>query len=203
YPPPSLAPTDSSLVLNREEAIIRYLETHQEPIVLDELYRIRLTPDLEAVEKQMRSLRIGVAMGIFSREHLAGVMLLGPRFSGRIYGSIEQNALRVLCGQLAIAVDNAQLFTEVQNAKIYIETLLQNLTTGVIAADADGRISVFNNEAEQITGSKSEDLVGRSIDTLLLPIHQLVQETLRSRQRVENSELVLELANDSVVVRAS
>ena len=79
-------------------------------------------------------------------------MLLGPRLSGRIYGSVEQNALQVLCGQLAIAIDNAQLFTEVQNAKIYNEILLQNLTTGVIAASADGVITVFNNEAEQITG---------------------------------------------------
>ena len=111
-------------------------------------------------------LRIAVAMGIFAREHLAGVMLLGPRLSGRIYGSVEQNALQVLCGQLAIAIDNAQLFTEVQNAKIYNEILLQNLTTGVIAADADGRITVFNNEAEQITGSKSADLLDRSIDGL-------------------------------------
>src|SRR6185295_12061559 len=114
-----------------------------------ELYRVRRTEELDQVANEMEKLKTAVALGIFSRQHLAGVMLLGPRLSGRIYGSVEQNALRVLCGQLAIAIDNAQLFTEVQNAKIYNEILLQNLTTGVIAADAGGRITVFNNEAEQ------------------------------------------------------
>ena len=191
------------LVLSRNDAIIQYLETHQETLVLDELHRMRQTPELEAVEKQMGSLQIAVAMGIFAREHLAGVMLLGPRLSGRIYGSVEQNALQVLCGQLAIAIDNAQLFTEVQNAKIYNEILLQNLTTGVIAAGADGRITVFNNEAEQITGSKSKDLLDRSIEDLPASIREVVEETLHSKERPENRELVLESAEGGVVVRAS
>ena len=164
---------------------------------------MRQTPELEAVEKQMASLKIAVAMGIFAREHLAGVMLLGPRLSRRIYGSVEQNALQILCGQLAIAIDNAQLFTEVQNAKIYNEILLQNLTTGVIAADADGRITVFNNEAEQIIGSKSRDLLDRSIEDLPASIRELVQETLQSRERPENRELILESAEGGMVVRAS
>src|SRR5204862_5515091 len=133
YPPPSPELAASDLVLSNDDAIIKYLEGYQETLVFDELHRMRQTPELEAVKKQMASLQVAVAMGIFAREHLAGVMLLGPRLSRRIYGSVEQNALQVLCGQLAIAIDNAQLFTEVQNAKIYNEILLQNLTTGVIA----------------------------------------------------------------------
>ena len=67
-------------------------------------------------------------------------------------GVTEQSALQVLCGQLAVALENAQLFTEVQNAKIYNETLLHNLTTGVIAAGANEEITVFNDEAAQLTG---------------------------------------------------
>jgi PAS domain S-box-containing protein len=203
YPLPAPELAASALVLNKDHAIIRYLETYRETLVRDELHRMRQTPELEAVEKQMKSLRIAVAMGIFAREHLAGVMLLGPRLSGRIYGSVEQNALQVLCGQLAIAIDNAQLFTEVQNAKIYNEILLQNLTTGVIAAGADGRITVFNSEAEQITGSKSADLLDQSINRLPAPIRDLAQETLQSKERPANRELVLDSPEDGVVVRAS
>ena len=83
----------------------------------------------------MRHLNIAVAMGIFSRANiLPASCSSGRELSGRIYGSVEQNALQVLCGQLAVAIENAELFTEVQNAKIYNETLLENLTTGVIAA---------------------------------------------------------------------
>ena len=203
YPRPFPEDRDSLLSLRKDDAIISYLETYQQPLVLDELHRMRQTPELEQVEKEMASLQIAVAMGIFAREHLAGVMLLGPRLSGRIYGTVEQNALQVLCGQLAIAIDNAQLFTEVQNAKIYNEILLQNLTTGVIAADADGRITVFNNEAGQITGAKSEELLDRPIDDLPESLRDLVRETLRSGERQEDRELILEADEGSVVVRAS
>ncbi|HEV3410772.1 MAG TPA: ATP-binding protein, partial [Chthoniobacterales bacterium] len=131
------------------------------------------------------------------------VMLLGPRVSGRIYGSTEQNALQVLCGQLAVAVENAQLFTEVQNAKIYNETLLQNLTTGVIAADTDGHISVFNHEAEIITGLRAEDLLDQPISRLPHELRSIIADTLGSGKRQENLELTLDRDDGQVVVRAS
>ncbi|MEY2565304.1 MAG: hypothetical protein QOH88_3497 [Verrucomicrobiota bacterium] len=201
YPLPEEGMSGSALALSKDDATITFLETHQEPLVLDELHRMRQTPELEAVEKQMASLKIAVGMGIFAREHLAGVMLLGARRSGRIYGNVEQNALQVLCGQLAIAIDNAQLFTEIQNAKIYNEILLQNLTTGVIAVGADGRITVFNNEAEQITGSKG--LLDHPVEDLPASLGDLLRETLRTGERQEDRELNLDSGEGETVVRAS
>ena len=201
-----VAPPDSDLQelrLSNDSATISYLAAHQEIIVLDELYRMRATPELEQVMEEMAALKIGAALGIFSRQHLAGVMLLGPRLSGRIYGAVEQNALQVLCGQLAVAIDNAQLFTEVQNARIYNETLLENLTTGVIAAGADEIVTVFNNEAGQITGLNPGELIDGSLDQLPAGLREILCETLRTGARQENGELVLPLADHNVVVRAS
>ncbi|MDQ6911617.1 MAG: ATP-binding protein [Verrucomicrobiota bacterium] len=192
-----------TIEFSKDDALIAHLGTHQEPLVLDELHRIRLTPQLERVAKQMEGLQVAVAMAIFSREHLAGVMLLGPRLSGRIYGSAEQNALQVLCGQMAVAIENAQLFTEVQNAKIYNEILLQNLTTGVVAAGADNRISVFNQEAAAITGMKADGLIDQSIGHLPGPLQTLLRETLTSGERQENKELELDSDEGTVIARAS
>jgi nitrogen-specific signal transduction histidine kinase len=183
--------------------VANYLRAHREPAVVDELHRIRQTPEVLGLVNRMHGLKIAVAMGIFSREHLAGIMLLGPRTSGRIYGSAEQTALQVLCGQLAVAIENAQLFTEVQNAKIYNETLLQNLTTGVIAAGIDDRITVFNNEAGQITKLDAKELLDQPIERLPLPLFSALSETLRTRQGQENSELFLDAGAEGMTVRAS
>jgi nitrogen-specific signal transduction histidine kinase len=190
-------------VLPPDHPMIVYLRANTGPIVLDELHRIRPTPELDRVIAEMRRLKLAVVMGIFSRHQLAAVMLLGPRLSGRIYGSVEQNALQVLCGQLAIAIDNAQLFTEVQNAKIYNETLLQNLTTGVIAAGANEQITVFNNEAEQITELDSREVLDHSLAKLPAALCDLLRETLHSGERQENRELLLHSGDRSVIVRAS
>jgi nitrogen-specific signal transduction histidine kinase len=172
-------------------------------LVLDELHRVRTTPELERAADEMEELKTAVTLGIFSRQHLAGVMLLGPRLSGRIYGAIEQNALQVLCGQLAVAIDNAQLFTEVENARIYNETLLENLTTGVIAAGADERVTVFNNEAGQITGLIPRDIIDYPVDKLPAGLRNILCATLKTGDRQENSELILPLGDHNAVVRAS
>ncbi|HEY6111889.1 MAG TPA: GAF domain-containing protein, partial [Chthoniobacterales bacterium] len=97
------------LEMARDQATIVQLEAEREPIVVEELRRVRPTTQLQRVMRQLDSLQIALAMGIFARDQLAGVMLLGPRKTGRIYGSVEQNALQVLCGQLAVAIENAEL----------------------------------------------------------------------------------------------
>jgi nitrogen-specific signal transduction histidine kinase len=191
------------LCLSRNDMTISYLQANQEVLVLDEMHRVRQTPELERAAQEMERMKIAVALGIFSRQHLAGVMLLGPRLSGRIYGAVEQSALQVLCGQLAVAIDNAQLFTEVENARIYNETLLENLTTGVIAVGADERVTVFNSEAGQITGLNPPEIIEQSIDSLPTHLRDVLCETLRTGDRQENGELILPLGDHNAVVRAS
>lgn len=189
--------------LGLDEPITNYLKAHREAVVLDELNRVRPTPEIVRLARRMRELRIAVAVGIFSREHLAGIMILGPRLSNRIYGSVEQDALQVLCGQLSVAVDNAQLFTQVQNAKIYNETLLQNLTTGVIAAGADERVTVFNNEAGQITGLPSTEVLDQPIEWLPAPLRDALRETLKTGEGRENLEVTLPFEDNEIAIRIS
>jgi PAS domain S-box-containing protein len=188
--------------LSTDGPLVHWLNSHREPLILDQLHRIRPTPLVVNVRERLKELNAAAALGIFAREHLVGIMLLGARLSGRIYGSMEQDALQVLCGQLAVAIDNAELFTEVQNAKLYNETLVQNLTTGVVAADTDGKITVFNHEAEVITGlTKINE--GRIIDDLPAPLRTSIRTTLATGERQEDREASFQLGDEDVYVRAS
>ena len=197
------SPATELITMPEDHPILNYLKAEGGPVVLDELHRIRPTAALDRVITEMRTLKVAAAMGIFSRDHLSGVMLLGRRTAGRIYGSVEQNALQVLCGQLAVAIENAQLFTEVQNAKIYNETLLENLTTGVIAADGAGRVTVFNREAEQITGLDAATVLDQDIDRLPPDLRDTLRVTLASGERHENPEVPLGSGERSLIARVS
>jgi PAS domain S-box-containing protein len=185
-----------------EEALVQWLATHHEPLILEELHRVRATATTFAIRRQLEAAGAAAAVGVQSREHLVGIMLLGPRLSGRIYGSTEQTALQVLCGQLAVAIENAELFTEVQNARIYNEILLQNLTTGVVAADADGHITVFNQEAAQIAGLNNNGRE-RTVDDLPAPLRDIIRTTLTSGERQEDREVELRAAAGSTFARTS
>jgi PAS domain S-box-containing protein len=198
------APTrHSQIELPKDHPLLNYLKSSGQPIVLDELHRIRPTAEVHRINNQMQHLNLAVVMGIFARDQLEGVMLLGPRISGHIYGSLEQEALQVLCGQLAVAIENAQLFTEVQNAKIYNETLLENLTTGVIAVGADERITVFNNEAEQITGLNSHVVLDRPLAELPESLGRVLRETLQTGQGRVNHEVALGSDSKETITRTS
>jgi signal transduction histidine kinase len=191
------------LELSRDQATIAELESNRESIVMDELHRARPTPQLQRVMRQLDSLQIALAMGIFARDHLAGLLLLGARKSGRVYGATEQGALQVLCGQLAVAIENAELFTAVQNAKIYNETLLENLTSGVIAAGTDDRVTVFNNQAGQITGLNPQELLDCSLSALPLDLAEPLITTLRTGESQENREIAMPVGTGEVIIRAS
>src|SRR6202162_173430 len=201
--PPIESGSRHFLELTRDQATITQLEANHEPIMLEELHRSRPTPQLQRVVRQLEPLDIALGMGIFARDHLAGVLLLGARKSGRIYGATEQGALQVLCGQLAVAIENAELFTEVQNAKIYNETLLQHLTSGVIAAGTDGRITVFNNEAGQITGLSPEEMLSGSLNALPLELAEPLVATLTTGESQQDCEIALSAGDGDVSIRAS
>ena len=49
----------------------------------------------------------------------------------------------------------------------YIETVLNNITSGVISADQDGRISMVNKSACSLLGASPADVVGKTITSLL------------------------------------
>jgi two-component system nitrogen regulation sensor histidine kinase NtrY len=54
--------------------------------------------------------------------------------------------------------------TELESRRLYLETLLANITAGVVSADADGRVSTMNRAAEALLGVAAGACVGRRLD---------------------------------------
>ncbi len=180
--------TESSPPLPLSDPLVVQLKKVHRPIVADELERIPPTPELTAVAQRLTDLKVTIAVGIRAHHSVQGVMVLGPRVSGRIYGAIEQDTLQILCDQLAIAIENAQLYTGAQDSKIYNEILLDNLVSGVVAANSEGVITVFNREAQRVTHLESSQVLGRSVQVLPVPIAELIRQTLETGESLHDVE---------------
>ena len=167
------------------------LKASREPVVLEELSRMRPTPRIKAISRRMQELEAAVAVGVRSPEQLEGMMLLGPKMSGRFYGSAELDALPILCDQLAVSIENAELYTQTRDDKIYNEVLLDNLTSGIIAAGVNGRISVINREAQRITGLSPDDVIDQPLDKLPAPLARAIEDTFRTGHGLRDKDLVL------------
>ncbi|AKJ65334.1 ATP-binding protein [Kiritimatiella glycovorans] len=178
YRPPPELKEENPLELAEDSPVVRVLSQQRRPLVPEIEGRLRTTEQRAAACAELQALGMAIGIGIYSKGYLRGMLLLGPRRSERIYGSPEQNALQSLCNQFAVAVENAQLYTEVQNSKIYNDFLVEHLVTGVAATDSRGRVSIFNREAERITGVPSSALLGSPCSELPEPLNEFMEETL-------------------------
>jgi two-component system nitrogen regulation sensor histidine kinase NtrY len=53
---------------------------------------------------------------------------------------------------------------ELESRRRYLETVLANVTAGVVSADAEGRVTTMNRAAASLLGMKTDAAVGRPID---------------------------------------
>jgi len=87
---------------------------------------------------------------------------------GGPFGPDEERRVRAFSSQLAVALQNAQLFSDVLSLKNYNEGILKSLSNGVVTLDADGALVKANESAERILGfdlAKSSN-APREADTL-------------------------------------
>jgi PAS domain S-box-containing protein len=160
------------VLIPRASPLATLLTERREAIVREMLTRMRPEHLLLSASVQLKQLDTHLAAGIYAKGDLQGIILLGPRLSGKVYGLIEQQAIEGLAGQLAISLENAKLYTEVQNSRIYNDILLDRLVGGVIAVNAARTVTVFNREAQRITGLEREQVLGAPLTVLPAPLRE-------------------------------
>ena len=103
---------------------------------------------------------------------------------------------------MTAALENARLYTQVQDDKSYNDLLLDHLVNGVIAVNALGRINVFNREAQRVTRLPQEAVLGQPFGCLPPPLSATLRDIWDKNQRVLNREIQLSQDPSAVSLRA-
>ncbi len=80
---------------------------------------------------------------------------------GKYYQELEQRVREL---DIELKYKNQALeknLKEKEEARDYLHSILESLSTGVIVVDLEGRITSFNHAAEEITGFTSERVIGK------------------------------------------
>src|SRR5438067_2609079 len=88
-----------------------------------------------------------------------GVTEVLNKKSGNAFAPRDEARLGAFTAQIAVLLENAQLFDEVLSVKNYNENILRSTSNGMITLDADGQVVTANEAALSILGSSSEDIV--------------------------------------------
>lgn len=180
--------------IQMDSSVIRHLKTHkrEQVIVAENIRRYAKTQDLLGTLKSIADLRAAAVAGLYSKQELIGIILLGDRLSGEIYYKSQQDTLEIFSNQMAIALDNAKLYSEIQNQNIYTESLLENLVNGVVAVDSAKTITVCNSEAERILGLQARILKQAGIAALPREMADAIEQIFSTGRPIRNREAVIQ-----------
>ncbi|WP_010290544.1 cell wall metabolism sensor histidine kinase WalK [Kurthia massiliensis] len=102
----------------------------------------------------------------------------------KVYGDDEIGQLAVAFNHLTNRLQEAQSTTEGERRKL--ASVLTNMTDGVIATDRKGRIILINDPAQKLLNSEQNELMGRSLTTVLGLDEQYTFEDLIHMQESVN-----------------
>jgi adenylate cyclase len=81
---------------------------------------------------------------------------------GGTFTSEDEARLKAFTSQIAIALENAKLFDDVQNMKNYNESVLESMSSGVITLNEDGFVITCNTAGSRIMKVRPEEILKRS-----------------------------------------
>jgi PAS domain S-box-containing protein len=155
---PDSVPSDGSSFLQ--------LLIHSRPCLLRDDLRHDPSPNTHAILHQLDTLQADLVLPIVHEERLTGFVVLGPKLSGDPYFSEDIDLLSTIIGQAAIALENARLYREVTLVNEYVTNIVASMESGVIAADPNGSVTLFNPSAERITGVSRHTISSKMISRL-------------------------------------
>ena len=110
------------------------------------------------------------------REQTVAVLGLGKTVDGDFLSSDDVELVTTIGGYVAVALDNAQLYSsleqkalEIARLKDFSENIVESLNIGVLAVDLTGIVESWNTRMEQLFAVSRQEAVGRRLDSLLPP----------------------------------
>jgi two-component system nitrogen regulation sensor histidine kinase NtrY len=91
---------------------------------------------------------------------------------GTLVDSFNRMTRDLRAGKQQLELSARQLMEqniEIEQRRIYMETVLKNVSTGVISVDAGGFITTINKSAEKMLGLKAEEVLNQSYKKVLTP----------------------------------
>jgi signal transduction histidine kinase len=194
---------ESSVLLEPHIGLIKLLKRDHQPFTIDTLERMRSSRLIDGARKELNSIGAAVAVGSFAHKKLETVILLFPKSTGAIFDAREQRALQILSDQLAVALENSSLYTAVQDGKLYNETLLDSMASGLVAVDENHQITVFNQRAQAITGLSFEHVVNHSVTMLPGAMVTAIEAILQTGSGFRDKDMTIPVGTGQVPIRVS
>jgi PAS domain S-box-containing protein len=136
---------------------------------------------------------IGALLPLVIKGEVVG--LLAAETGSGPFNQISLELLSVLAGQLAIMLENVQLFQQTEALRTFNEDIIQNMTNGLIAIDQVGYITAFNPAASAMLGYQPHEALHYPLTEIIQQskdLSRIFDETLGTGQAYAHQEIMLQ-----------
>src|SRR5437667_2496565 len=173
-----------------DSLIVQWLKGHEGVLVKEEaVLDPRASHFFEAAGEHLEDIRASLIVPLKLETEITGILLIGEKLSGEIFGTEELELLEVLANEAAIAMQNARLYEQVDRERRRIEVLYQLSRRLATASETQEILSLIVNETSQLLGSEVAALRLLEGDELVLKAwtDSPIAEAFRPRLRIGES----------------
>lgn len=109
----------------------------------------------------------GVGLPLIARKRVVGLIFVFRGYAG-VFSSNDYSLLSSFANQAAIAVQNAQLYTQVNHEKGRLNALLDSLADGIMILDSQNRVERCNPALARMLGRPAQHIQGRLHDEIVV-----------------------------------
>jgi adenylate cyclase len=154
-------------------------------------------PNLQGSETVARFvLRSVLCVPLVYKDLIIGAVYVDNRYREGVFTERELNLLTAFANQTAVAIENALLYTRVQQqleeisrVNDLLENIFASIASGVITTDSANTITLYNRAAEALFNIPRDQAIGAPIAQVLPDLDELVLKQVRERAQSAALEL--------------
>jgi adenylate cyclase len=110
--------------------------------------------------------------------------------AGGPFDEEDESRLKAFTAQIAISLENAKLFSDVQSMKNYNEAMLQSMANGVITIDTDMAIKTCNAAAARMISKNENEIIKQALTIFGEQNKVLIDKLTETNETQEEDELI-------------
>ncbi len=112
---------------------------------------------------------------------------------GGPFGEEDEQRLKAFTAQIAIGLENAKLFNDVQNMKNYSESMLESMSNAVVTTDEDGKIVTCNAAGYRIMQlDGTEDIINKPAGEFFTDSNQWVMDKISKVDETQVTDVFMD-----------
>jgi signal transduction histidine kinase len=205
------------------QGIVGWVAQHKKPAVVPDISKDPRWVELPGSEEQRKTFGSMIAVPLIAHHQTMGVLLLSHDDVG-YFGEDHLRLLSASAGQIAIGINNAQLYAELEKELLHrsemfqrqeseatqSQAILQSLSDGVIVCGDDGSVLTANLAVERILERSIEELVIWNLPELLrrmlgrraedVPVEELLSRPTDERHAPRTFSTTFEMSTRMISV---